>query len=318
MTLSENTVLRVPVELIKTAGTSSDVAIIIGSGAPDGNTDPQASAAKGSIYIQDDAADDECALYQKVDNAVSDDDWQPFLIAGEVVSAGRLFATDVTMNTDRRIYFRDSAIYIHSNAEGEVTITADGQVNIGDGTNQVEIQADGEINLAGTAMVTEKVQLPIAVGGGTADVTVFNGAPSINLDTDGETFLASFEAPKAWSAAADLTLVLMVANEIAEDDGDDVSISGQVRGYADGETTGDAGQAVACALNLTGGDEAINVVNRVTGAIDYNEGTYPIAAGDTVVVECTVNLGGAGEATGPLHVISWWVEYTANKLGTAT
>jgi hypothetical protein len=81
---------------------------------------------------------------------------------------------------------------------------------------------------------------------------------------------------------------------------------------------GAAGQAVACILNLTGGDEAINVINRVTGTIVYNDGTYPIAAGDTVVGELAVNLGAGGECTGPLHVVAHWIEYTADKLGTAT
>ena len=110
----------------------------------------------------------------------------------------------------------------------------------------------------------------------------------------------------------------MVGNEIAETDNDDVSFTGQARGYADGETMGDAGQAVTFALNLTGGDEAIDVINRVTGTIAYADGTYPIAAGDTVVVKMTVNLTDGTECTGPLHIVAQWVEYTASKLGTAT
>ena len=50
----------------------------------------------------------------------------------------------------------------------------------------------------------------------------------------------------------------------------------------------------------------------------YNDGTYPIAQGDVVVIRATVNLAGAGECTGPLHVTRWWVEYTKDKLGEAT
>lgn len=113
-----------------------------------------------------------------------------------------------------------------------------------------------------------------------------------------------------------MTLVWMVHNEIAEDDGDDISFTCQVRGYADGETMSDAGQTVSGDLNLTGGDEAINIINRVTGTIDYDEATYPIAAGDTVVVKCTVNLGDGTECTGPLQVVAQWVEYSKSKLGT--
>jgi len=318
MALNEAVRLMTPVELIKTLGTSSDIVIIPGSGAPDGNSSPQSDAAKGSWYIRDDAGTDESPLYLKVDNAGSDDDWAAVLIAGEIVTGGRTWGTDWTMDVDKKLYFRDTGIYLHSSGDGVLHLVADGSVRIGDGTNEAIFAPDGEITLAGTAKVTRAIPLGLDSQHGTATSEAFLGAPSINLDTDGEIWIASFEAPNDWDEASDLTLVFMVANEIAEDDGDDVSFTGQVRGYADGETMGDAGQAVAVALNLTGGDEAINVVNRATGMIDWNEATYPIAAGDTVIIEMTVNLGGAGECTGPLHVVAQFVEYAADKLGTAT
>jgi len=170
----------------------------------------------------------------------------------------------------------------------------------------------------GSADWYEIKDLPIATGGGTADIAAFLGAPTINLDTDGETFQASVKMPDNWDYSSDIGLVWMVANEIAETDGDDVSFTCQIRGYANGETMSDAGQAVTGTLNLTGGDEAINVVNEVTGAIDYNHGTYPIEQLDTIVIKVTVNLAGAGECTGPLHVIAWWIRYKADHLGEAT
>ena len=316
MAVAESTRLLDPVEIIKTAGTASDVVVLLGSGAPDGNTAPQSGAAKGSIYIQDDATDDESPLWIKVDADGADDDWVQVFV-DECENALALGAA-LTMQTDKKLYLRDTGIFIHSNADGEMTIQADSEVNIGDGTNQVAIQADGEIQLEGTAKVTRTVPLPLDSEHGTATVEEFKGSPSINLDADTEEWFLSFEAPNDWDAASDLTLVFMVANEIAEDDGDDVSFTIQARGYADGETISDAGQTVSATLNLTGGDQAIDIVNRVTGTINYDDGTYPIAAGDTVVCKCAVNLAAAGEADGPLHIVSQWVEYTANKLGTAT
>jgi len=268
--------------------------------------------------VRDDAGTDETPLYLKVDTAGSDDDWAAVLIAGEIVTGGRTWSTDWTMGTDKKLYFRDTGIYLYSSADGVLHAVADGSFRIGDGTNEAIFAADGELTLAGTAKVTDTVELPIATGGGTATIEAFLGAPSINLDADAETWYASFEAPKGWDAASDMTIVCMVGNEIAETDGDDVSFTGQVRGYADGETMSDAGQAVTFALNLTGDDEAINVINKVTGTINYDEATYPIAAGDTVVVKMTVNLGDGTECTGPLRIIAQWVEYTASKLGTAT
>jgi len=318
MALNEANHLMTPLELIKTLGTSSDLVIIVSSGAPDGNSSPQSDAAKGSIYVRDDAGTDETSLYIKVDSAGSDDDWAAVLIAGEIVSGGRTWGTSLTFDTDKKLHFRDTGIYLHSSGEGVLHLVADGSVRIGDGTNEVIFAPDGELTLAGTAKVTLAIPLALDSQHGTATSEAFKGAPSINLDTDGETWFASFEAPNDWDGASDLTLVYMVANEIAEDDGDDISFTGQACGYADGETVADAGQAVAVALNLTGGDEAIDIVNRATGVIDWNEATYPIAAGDTVVVKMTVNLGDGTECTGPLHVIAQFVEYTASKLGTAT
>jgi len=167
------------------------------------------------------------------------------------------------------------------------------------------------------ADVKKILPLPLNVGGGTADVEAITGAPSINLDTDGEIAYISFAVPKDWDGASDLTIKATVQNEIAETDGDDVDFDVAVHGIADGETGADAGQNVDMTLNLTGGDEAINKVNLVSGVIGYDHGTYPIAAGDTVVMKAVINLGGAGECTGPLHILGWWIEYQANKLGEA-
>lgn len=164
----------------------------------------------------------------------------------------------------------------------------------------------------------ERKTLPIQTGGGTATIEAFLGAPSINLDADGETFLCSVALPDDWDYSSNMTIGLAVANEIAETDGDDVSITFQVRGYANGETMSDAGQSVAATLNLTGGDEAINVINEVTGTIDYDHGTYPVDQKDWLIIEGTVNLGGGGECTGPLHIIAWWLEYNADHNGEAT
>ena len=318
MALNEANHLMTPLELIKTLGTSSDIVVIIGAGAPDGNSSPQSDAAKGSWYIRDDAGTDETPLYLKVDTADSDDDWAAVLIAGEIVSGGRTWATDWTMGTDKRLYFRDAGIYLYSSADGVLHAVADGSFRVGDGTNELIVHPDGEVELAGTAKVTRAIPLGLDSQHGTATSETFNAAPSINLDADGETWYISFEAPNDWDEASDLTIVCMVGNEIAETDNDDVSFTGQARGYADGEEMGDAGQAVTFALNLTGGDQAIDIVNRVTGVIDWNHGTYPIAAGDTVVVEMTVNLGDGTECTGPLHIVTQFVEYVASKLGTAT
>jgi len=186
-----------------------------------------------------------------------------------------------------------------------------------DGGDYCEIKADGEINLHGTAKITKKMPLPIITGGGTATVSVITGTPSIDFNADGETAYASFPVPKAWDGISNFTIKAKVQNEIAETDGDDVSFTVTVHSVADGETNADAGQTVSMLLDLTDGDEAINKVNQVSGEIGYADDTYPISTEDSVILKVEINLGGAGECTGPLHIIDWWVEFTANKLGGA-
>lgn len=162
-----------------------------------------------------------------------------------------------------------------------------------------------------------QIDLPLALGGGDANIEAWRGVPTINFDADGEVIYAKAHIPTdRWDGASDIDIYARVGNEIAEDDGDDVSFTCTVHGRADGEAESDAGQSVALTLNLTGGKEAINIVNEVSGTIDYNHGTYPIAEGDTIVIKCAVNLGGAGECTGPLHITDWWLVYRSNARGT--
>lgn len=319
MALARYSTLVIPIKLLGTTSDSGEIAILVGSGAPDGDASPQSDASKGSLYIRSDATDDQPCLYLKVDSDSADDDWAAVMINND--ESAKTLEANLTLDADARVWFRDSSTgSIYSSAASVINFLLESGIalRLGGSANYTTIADDGEINLVGTAKVTRAIPLALDAGHGTATVEEFKGAPSINLDADTEEWFLSFEAPNDWDAASDLTLVFMVANEIAEDDGDDVSFTIQARGYADGEAVSDAGQTVSATLNLTGGDEAIDVVNRVTGAIDYDDGTYPIAAGDTVVCKCAVNLGGGGECTGPLHIIAQWVEYTANKLGTAT
>ena len=230
------------------------------------------------------------------------------------------------------LLFADSAKIFLGNtaASPDQSITPDGTnvdwdinsgiLTIGDGggTNYMSIAADGEINLVGTAKVTKNHQLPIATGGGTATVSALTGAPSIDFNASDEIVYASFQVPNDWDAASDMNIVMMVKNEIAETDGDDVSFTLTVKGIADGEAHTDTGQTVAILQDLTGNDEGQNYVNKCTGTIDYNEASHPIAAGDTVIIKVVVNLGTGAECTGPLHIVDWWIEYTASTLGTAT
>ena len=230
-------------------------------------------------------------------------------------------AVDIILSDGDLIKFGDAGADGSIVSDGtNIDVTINAAMTLGDGgtSNYANIAPDGEITLVGTAKVTKNHQLPIATGGGTVTVSAITGAPSIDFNADGEIVYASFQTPNDWDGASDLSLVMMVKNAIAETDGDDIEFVCTVKGIADGEAHTDTGQTVTVALNLTGGDEGQNVVNKCTGTIDWNDGSHDIAAGDTVIIKAVVSLGAGTEPTGPLHIIDWWIEYTADSLGTAT
>ena len=49
--------------------------LLYGTGVPDGDAEPFVGAAKGSLYMQQDATDDTCPVWCKLDEGNDDDDW---------------------------------------------------------------------------------------------------------------------------------------------------------------------------------------------------------------------------------------------------
>jgi len=199
-------------------------------------------------------------------------------------------------------------VYVDSTGSGIIFAVADS------GTTVLSVPDGGVLTFASTGQPTKRLYLPIDVGGGTADTETFENSPSINIDVTDETWFASVPVPADWDGASDMTLYLMVANEIAETDGDDVTITLAIRGYADGDVMAANGQVPTCTLNLTGGDEDIDRVNLMSAVIDWNDGTYDIAVDDVMVIACALALADGTEVTGPMHIVTWWIEYTADQL----
>lgn len=120
--------IMTPTEFIKTAETGSDIVIIVGSGVPDGNATPQSAAAKGSLYIRDNATDDQPFLYGKVDDDSANDDW--VVLLADKSELATTFEEDVTFTTDKRLNFRDTDTTIYSNAACKILINAPSGVDI--------------------------------------------------------------------------------------------------------------------------------------------------------------------------------------------
>lgn len=129
MALSPKVTLTHPIEIALTAGSSSGVALLIGSGSPDGNTDPWASAGKGSVHLRIDATDDYPALYGKVDADSADDDWVPYIAEKSMMD--HTLKGNLTMDTDKRVYFRDSTdLSIYSDAACKLYVAAPSGIDI--------------------------------------------------------------------------------------------------------------------------------------------------------------------------------------------
>lgn len=129
--MAEQVWLTAPIEIIKTAGTSSDIWLIVGSGSPDGDVSPQTGAAKGSIYIRDDASDDYPSLYIKVDNDNADDDWVP--LVPEKSLFNHQLNGNLTFGTDKRAYFRGTDLSIYSDSASQLTVETASFVNMSGG-----------------------------------------------------------------------------------------------------------------------------------------------------------------------------------------
>lgn len=150
-------------EYMRSMGTialgSASLALMWGTGSPDGNTDPYKSAAKGTLFIRTDATDDHSPLYLKVDDDNSDDDWVHALVANQASAAN--FNANMTLRTDKRIYFRDTdGGYWYSTSGSVMQGGAASSVHIGDGTNDAVFEADGHLSFAGTARSYVDVWVP--------------------------------------------------------------------------------------------------------------------------------------------------------------
>ena len=128
MALSPKTTLTQPIQIGLTAGSDSGVALLIGSGSPDGNTDPWSSAGKGSLHIRIDQTDDYSPLYVKVDADGADDDWVPTFVESD--SVARTLKSTLTMDVDKKLFFRDSDNFMHSNAASYIALTAPSGVDV--------------------------------------------------------------------------------------------------------------------------------------------------------------------------------------------
>jgi cytoskeletal protein CcmA (bactofilin family) len=103
--------------------------------------------------------------------------------AATVFNGGFASNADSTLGTDKKVQFRDSAIYINSSADGQLDIVADTEIQIAATT----IDINGAINASG-----EIIAASLDVSG--------------DIDVDGTSNLDILDVDGAANFAADVTL----------------------------------------------------------------------------------------------------------------
>jgi hypothetical protein len=120
--------------------------------------------------------------------------------AATVFNGGFASNADSTLGTDKKVQFRDAAIYINSSVDGQLDIVADTEIQIAATT----IDVNGALDVSGTALVTGVLTTTAATvsnGGGQ-----FNGAINVGVDDTGydvKFFGATAGKYMLWDESAD-------------------------------------------------------------------------------------------------------------------
>lgn len=183
MALSQKSSLTHPIEINLTAGSSSGVALLINSGSPDGNTDPYNSAGKGSVFLRIDATDDVSPLYVKVDDDGADDDWVPVFV--EKDEGDRILEGDLTMDADKRTYYRDTNTSIYSDSACKLYIDAScgmdvNKMKVGSGTYFDSILAGSGTIAYGSLAASAASTASMSVTGLTQEHKIFVSPSSMS------------------------------------------------------------------------------------------------------------------------------------------
>jgi hypothetical protein len=183
MPLNPNSSFVHPIQIQLTAGSDSGIALLIGSGSPDGNTDPYNSAGKGSPYLRIDATDDYPSLYLKVDDDGADDDWAPVMV--EKSEDDHILEGNLTLDADKRVYFRDTDTSIYSDAACKLYIEAASgtdidKLKVGSGTYFDSILAGSGVIVYGALAEAATSTASLAVTGLTQEHKVFVSPSSVS------------------------------------------------------------------------------------------------------------------------------------------
>jgi hypothetical protein len=260
--------------------------------------------------------------------------------AATVFNGGFASNADSTLGTDKKVQFRDSAIYINSSVDGQLDIVADTEIQIAATT----VDLNGNLDVSGTALVTGVLT--------TTAATVFNGGFASNADStlgtdkkvqfrdsaiyinssvDGQLDLVAdteiqiaattidvngtlaFDSLKG-TGATTVTNILDEDN-MASDSATAIATQQSIKAYVDsqvgsfdtlaevltnGNTTGSTDIAVDSAQKVQFRDAAIYINSSVDGQLDIVADTEIQIAATTVDLNGNLDVSGTALVTGVL------------------
>jgi hypothetical protein len=258
---------------------------------------------------------------------LDDDDHIVYLLA----DGTRNIAGDILVNTDKKIKFRDAAIYIQSANDGHLDLTADtvidmnGTTQWGDGTNYLQVSSTGVLTLAGTSKRHLSMRPSFVAGkisGGGAPTAVSIGAYSGYSMPIWSTPANQYEelywrllVPGRWDGASDIAYNLVVALSAAEDVGDDFNFQ---LSWANIEpTTGAMSSSttdVTVDTNITAGHSAQYSIFKLAFTIDWDIVTPDIAISDLLVGRIRRVATAGTEVSNEVIVLDHQLVFQVDKL----
>jgi len=179
----------------------------------------------------------------------------------------------IQLVTDKKIEFRDAAIYIQSSGDGVLSLAADGTVVIG--TLNFDVNATGAVTIDGVG---------ISIGGSAAsDLTITGGNLTMSTVTSGEMYLTPVNFVQV---ASGKKLQFADSGEYVSGNGTDLTLGSGV----DINLTATSDINVPSNVGLTFGDDGEKIEGDGTNLTIASSGLLNLTATSDIVIPTNVGL----------------------------
>ena len=223
--------------------------------------------------------------------------------AATVFNGGFASNADSTLGTDKKVQFRDSAIYINSSTDGQLDIVADTEIQIAATTIDINgaINASGEIiaaslDISGNVDIDGTTNLDIVDVDGAvnfaADVTFANGADIITASAGTSNFRAGVDAGNSIQDGGNFNTVVGDQAGTAITTGDSNVIVGMVAGDALTEASDNVAIGQGALTDDTKGSKSVAIGRQALTAQNFTSATatHNTAVGHNAGVAVTTGV----------------------------